>query len=153
MVMVGRVERRGIRDVIADVSSPSRLGRGPFLTGAFSSAAGPELRFVACRAASVLGPAKGSNPEPQQTRPAVHSPGGINRGPAMGPGPASLLGVLVPTLGGAGNQEAAQAPNRDSSHRRRASRPPEPVHREIYRALQIPYEVMKPVRTWSDPRA
>jgi len=29
----------------------------------------------------------------------------------------------------------------------------EPVHREIYRALQIPYEVMKPVRTWSDLRA
>ena len=29
---------------------------------------------------------------------------------------------------------------------------PEPVHREIYRALQIPFEVMKPVRTWNDPR-
>jgi transposase len=30
---------------------------------------------------------------------------------------------------------------------------PEPVHREIYRTLQLPHEVMKPVRTWSDPRA
>ena len=29
---------------------------------------------------------------------------------------------------------------------------PEPVHREIYRTLQIPFEVMKPVRTWNDPR-
>src|SRR3990172_1327708 len=29
---------------------------------------------------------------------------------------------------------------------------PEPIHREIYRTLQIPHEVMKPVRTWSDPR-
>jgi transposase len=29
---------------------------------------------------------------------------------------------------------------------------PEPVHRDIYRTLQIPHEVMKPVRTWSDPR-
>jgi len=28
---------------------------------------------------------------------------------------------------------------------------PEPAHREIYRTLQIPHEVMKPVRTWSDP--
>jgi len=28
---------------------------------------------------------------------------------------------------------------------------PEPEHREIYRTLQIPHEVMKPVRTWSDP--
>ncbi len=28
---------------------------------------------------------------------------------------------------------------------------PEPMHREIYRTLQIPHEVMKPVRTWSDP--
>lgn len=28
---------------------------------------------------------------------------------------------------------------------------PEPVHREIYRTLHIPPEVMKPVRTWSDP--
>jgi transposase len=29
---------------------------------------------------------------------------------------------------------------------------PEPVHRAIYRMLQIPHEVMKPLRTWSDPR-
>jgi hypothetical protein len=28
---------------------------------------------------------------------------------------------------------------------------PEPAHREIYRMLQIPHEVMRPVRTWSDP--
>jgi hypothetical protein len=28
---------------------------------------------------------------------------------------------------------------------------PEPVHREIYRTLQIPHEVMKAVRTLSDP--
>ena len=30
---------------------------------------------------------------------------------------------------------------------------PEPAHREIYRTLQIPAEVMKPQRTWSDPSA
>ena len=29
---------------------------------------------------------------------------------------------------------------------------PEPAHREIYRTLQIPHEVIKPRRTWSDPR-
>jgi transposase len=28
---------------------------------------------------------------------------------------------------------------------------PEPVHRELYRMLQISPDVMKPVRTWSDP--
>ena len=28
---------------------------------------------------------------------------------------------------------------------------PEPIHREIYRTLQIPVEVMKPVKTWSRP--
>jgi transposase len=28
---------------------------------------------------------------------------------------------------------------------------PESVHREIYRTLQIPHEVMKPVRTWTGP--
>ena len=26
---------------------------------------------------------------------------------------------------------------------------PEPIHREIYRTLQIPAEIMKPVKTWS----
>jgi transposase len=30
---------------------------------------------------------------------------------------------------------------------------PEPMHREIYRTLQIPHEVMKPVKTWTDPSA
>jgi len=30
---------------------------------------------------------------------------------------------------------------------------PEPVHREIYRTLHIPPEVVKPQRTWSDPSA
>jgi transposase len=33
----------------------------------------------------------------------------------------------------------------------RTASTPEPVHREIYRTLQIPHEVMKPLRTWSDP--
>ncbi len=31
----------------------------------------------------------------------------------------------------------------------RRSSTPEPVHQEIYRTLQIPHEVMKPVRTWA----
>ena len=26
---------------------------------------------------------------------------------------------------------------------------PEAIHREIYRTLQIPHEVMKPVKTWA----
>ena len=28
---------------------------------------------------------------------------------------------------------------------------PEPIHREIYATLQIPAEVMKPVKTWHEP--
>ena len=28
---------------------------------------------------------------------------------------------------------------------------PEPIHREIYAALRIPAEVMKPVKTWHEP--
>ena len=28
---------------------------------------------------------------------------------------------------------------------------PEPIHREIYTTLQIPAEVMKPVKTWHEP--
>jgi hypothetical protein len=28
---------------------------------------------------------------------------------------------------------------------------PEPTHREIYSTLQIPAEVMKPVKTWHEP--
>jgi hypothetical protein len=30
---------------------------------------------------------------------------------------------------------------------------PEEIHREIYRTLQIPHEVMKPVRTWAPTEA
>jgi hypothetical protein len=29
---------------------------------------------------------------------------------------------------------------------------PDDVHREIYGVLQIPHEVMKPVKTWTDSR-
>jgi hypothetical protein len=35
---------------------------------------------------------------------------------------------------------------------RKASTPDE-IHREIYRALHIPSEVMKPVKTWTDSDA
>jgi hypothetical protein len=31
----------------------------------------------------------------------------------------------------------------------RKSSTPEPIHREIYHTLQIPHEVMKPVKTWA----
>ena len=34
---------------------------------------------------------------------------------------------------------------------RRASTP-EPVHRDLYRTLQLPHDIMKPVKTWTDPR-
>ncbi len=32
----------------------------------------------------------------------------------------------------------------------RTASTPEPVHRDIYRTLQLPHEIMKPVKTWSD---
>ncbi len=31
----------------------------------------------------------------------------------------------------------------------RKSSTPEPIHHEIYRTLQIPPEIMKPVKTWA----
>ena len=34
----------------------------------------------------------------------------------------------------------------------RTASPPEDMHREIYRALQIPHEIMKPVKTWTTSR-
>lgn len=37
--------------------------------------------------------------------------------------------------------------------RLRKSSTPEPIHREIYQSLQIPHEVMKPVKTWASAQA
>ena len=34
----------------------------------------------------------------------------------------------------------------------RTASPPEDMHREIYRVLQIPHEIMKPVKTWTTSR-
>ena len=73
-------------------------------------------------------------PPPPGNRPAHHAvksgksaadgsfPQGNQSLAGHGPGPASLLWVLVQTLWGAGNEEAAPASNRDSSRSSRTSR-------------------------------